>query len=413
MSVNYGYNKNSYQNSGDISEDLQNPNDINSLNENKDNSEINENKNNKNENNSTSNKDNKENDSTTARQINIKITKAEPIQNNNDNNPSEENQNNNNQEESPKEIVTEFSKKIKNKNEDLSNREDLYKNQISLLEQKIKEIQENHKINMLQLANEGKGKDTDLKSLSKENNTLKNNLESISLKLDELIYKSTSNPRKMIQKAKLDENKKKESNYEFQILIRDKEIKNKQHLIEILQKDNKKLKNSLNTINNNSDVGGNQIKKQLNEKNMEIFEIQNKLKDYKLKVSEHYQCGKKIEYLNKMIESKTNEIREKKKEVIKKENQTNRLNTKINMVDKALEVLEENKSKNKNKLKAKQKKYLLNHLKEIDELNQMNKNNDLSQKYVNTSAINQNNVKNKILKKILIIVILMKKTAII
>ena len=211
MSVNYGYNKNSYQNSGDISEDLQNPNDINSLNENKDNSEINENKNNKDVNNSTSNKDNKEYDSTTARQINIKITKAEPIQNNNDNDPSEENQNNNNQEESPKEIVTEFSKKIKNKNEDLSNREDLYKNQISLLEQKIKEIQENHKINMLQLTNEGKGKDTDLKSLSKENNTLKNNLESISLKLDELIYKSTSNPRKMIQKAKLDENKKKES----------------------------------------------------------------------------------------------------------------------------------------------------------------------------------------------------------
>ena len=65
-------------------------------------------------------------------------------------------------------------------------------------------MEENHKNNVFTLSNNGKNKDKDLKSLSKENNRLKNNLESISLKLDEMIYKSTSNPMRILKKNKID-----------------------------------------------------------------------------------------------------------------------------------------------------------------------------------------------------------------
>lgn len=66
-----------------------------------------------------------------------------------------------------------YSKKIQNKNEDLINKENKYKNEISSLEQKIKEMEENHKNNFLKLTNDGKNKDVKLKDLSKENNSLK------------------------------------------------------------------------------------------------------------------------------------------------------------------------------------------------------------------------------------------------
>ena len=234
--------------------------------------------------------------------------------------------------------MNDFSKKIQNKNQNLLDRENMYKNQISSLEQKIKEIQENHKNNISKLVNDGKSKDVELKTLSKENNSLKNNLENLSSKLDEMIYKSTSNPRKLIMQSKLDENKKKE-NYEQQIKIKEKEIRNRQQLIDILEKDNKKLKDSWNSIDNIGKDGGNKIKEQLKIKNTEIIEIQNKIKEYKHIISEHAICEKKIEFLNKIIENKRKTIHSKISETAIKDNKNNELNTKLNMVDKALEQL--------------------------------------------------------------------------
>ena len=157
------------------------------------------------------------------------------------NNKIQNNQNKTSKKEETKNELNNYSKKIINKNESLQNKESIYKDQISSLEQKLIDIQENHKNNILKLKNDGKSKDINLNFLSKENNALQNNLETISLKLDEMIYKSASNPRKLIKKNILDDNKKKESKYEQQILIKDKEIKNKQQLIDILNKDNKKL----------------------------------------------------------------------------------------------------------------------------------------------------------------------------
>jgi hypothetical protein len=174
-----------------------------------------------------------------------------------------------------------------------------------------------------------------------------------------MIYKSTSNPRKLIMQSKLDENKKKE-NYEQQIKIKEKEIRNRQQLIDILEKDNKKLKDSWNSIDNIGKDGGNKIKEQLKIKNTEIIEIQNKIKEYKHIISEHAICEKKIEFLNKIIENKRKTIHSKISETAVKDNKNNELNTKLNMVDKALEQLEENRKQNKQKkLKLKQKNYSL------------------------------------------------------
>lgn len=191
----------------------------------------------------------------------------------------------------------------------------------------------------------GKTIDVDLKHLSKENNTLKNNLESISVKLDEMIYKSTNNPKKIIKNKMLNESKNKEPNYEQQIMIKNKEIKNKQQLIDILNRDKIKLKNSLKLLDNTGTEGGNKMNNELRDRNLEIIELENKIKNYKLIISDHAQCVKKIDYLNKMIGSKKREIVATKLEISEKDSKTNELNSKINMVDKALEILEENKNK--------------------------------------------------------------------
>ena len=322
MSTNSSPKNASKENSEKNSENIPNPNEISANNDN----DIQETNNEPQSNDDNNNNDKDVNGQIPSKEINIKITKID--------NNKEENAN----EDDTKNKMNEFSKNIQNKNQNLLDRENMYINQISSLEQKIKEIQENHKNNISKLVNEGKSKDVELKTLSKENNSLKNNLENLSSKLDEMIYKSTSNPRRLIMQSKLDENKKKE-NYEQQIKIKEKEIRNRQQLIDILEKDNKKLKDSWNSIDNIGKDGGNKVKEQLKIKNTEIIEIQNKIKEYKHIISEHAICEKKIEFLNKIIENKRKTIHSKISETSIKDNKNNELNTKLNMVDKALEQL--------------------------------------------------------------------------
>ena len=196
----------------------------------------------------------------------------------------------------------------------------------------------------------------------------------------------------------LNESKNKEPNYEQQIMIKNKEIKNKQQLIDILNRDKIKLKNSLKLLDNSGTEGGNKMNNELRERNLEIIELENKIKNYKLIISDHAQCVKKIDYLNKMIGNKKREIVATKLEISEKDSKTNELNSKINMVDKALEILEENK--NKKKLKLKKKDYQLSLENEYNqtEQKQIIKNNRIqSQKYVKTIPSNNNAIKNKIL----------------
>ena len=88
-----------------------------------------------------------------------------------------------------------------------------------------------------------------------------------------------------------------------------------------------------------------------------------------------------------MIESKKEELRDKKKEIIKKENQANDLNTKINMYEQALVVLEKNKIEKKLKLKKKMEKKKINISKE--ELSP-DKNYNSNQNYTKTLPSNNN-----------------------
>ena len=209
--------------------------------------------------------------------------------------------------------------------------------------------------------NDGKSKDANLKSLSKENNSLKSNLESLSLKLDELIYKSTSNPRKLIMQSKVDENKKKE-NIEQQIEIKKKELKNREQLLDILKKDKIKLTESWNRITNIGTDG----KEQLKTKNKEIEDLQKSIKELKIVISEHSICEKKIKFLTKLVNNRRSKIKSKNIEMEKRGGQNNELNKKINMFDEALGKLEENKKikkkeeeTKKKKLRLKQKNYSL------------------------------------------------------
>jgi hypothetical protein len=172
-------------------------------------------------------------------------------------------------------------------------------------------------------------------------------------------------------------------------------------LIDILNRDKIKLQNSLKLLENTDNEGGNKMKNELRDRNLEIIELENTIRNYKLIISEHAQCVKKIDYLNKMIGSKKREIVATKLEINEKDSKTNELTSKINMVDKALEILEENKNKKKLKLKHKQKDYQLSLENEYNQTEQQKivKSSRIhSQKYVKTIPSNSNAIKNKILK---------------
>ena len=56
-------------------------------------------------------------------------------------------------------------------------------------------------------------------------------------------------------------------------MVKDKEIENKNQLIEILEKDHKKLKHSMENINNNNGDVKNLMRDKLKKKNLEILKI--------------------------------------------------------------------------------------------------------------------------------------------
>ena len=155
----------------------------------------------------------------------------------------------------------------------------------------------------------------------------------------------------------MDETKKKESNYEQTVMMKDKEIQNKKQLIEILEKDNQYLKNSMKRINNKSVTDdGNKLKNKLKKQNSEIMKIQEKLQNYKKIISEHNFCGKTIDYLKQNIQRKKAELANKKNEGIKKELIVDRMNTKLNLLEQAIVKMDDNITKRKLEEKKKRKK---------------------------------------------------------
>ena len=247
----------------------------------------------------------------------------------------------------------------------------------------------------------GKTKDNNLKYLSKQNNSMKNYLQSLSVKLDQMIYKSTRSPRKML-KISVENGNKKKNNYDRQILVKKEEIKNKQKYINILKKENEKLTNMFKLVDNTSSSGGSKDRTKLEEINLEILDLQSKLKNYKLISTEHLKCEQKKERLQEMILMNKHEISNTKKEIVEKDNKKIKLNTDINKFEDALKILEENKAKKKLKLKQKQKqKYNIltsdgNVSKEILPLIKGSKHQN--KMYINTTTSSNVNIKNQMLK---------------
>ena len=284
MSVNYSQKRRGSNESSDPNENIPNTNDIEQENDNQNSSQINNSKENE-----------KAPISTT--EINSKIPGVKQENDANKNkNKDKDSTKKNGMKLDVKDNKKKFSSKKENKNID-------YQLQISSLEDKIKEIETNHTSTMIKLSSEGKDIDIKLKSISKENNILTNNLESLSSELDKMIYKVTSNPGKLLKQRKLDEQKKSENNGKQQLSLKNKEIQNKQKLIDILKKDNQRLKNEMERINKNSlELDENKLIANLVEKNKEIKVLENKIKEYKGKIEEHNKCERNIETLNKLIE---------------------------------------------------------------------------------------------------------------
>jgi len=165
MSVNYSQKRRGSNESSDPNENIPNTNDIEQENDNQNSSQINNSKENE-----------KAPISTT--EINLKIPGVKQENDANKNkNKDKDSTKKNGMKLDVKDNKKKFSSKKENKNID-------YQLQISSLEDKIKEIETNHTSTMIKLSSEGKDIDIKLKSISKENNILTNNLESLSSELD-------------------------------------------------------------------------------------------------------------------------------------------------------------------------------------------------------------------------------------
>ena len=269
MSVNYSQKQRDSDESIDPNDNIPNTNDIEGENDIQNTSQVNSQK-------------ETEKPPISTTEINLKIDATKQSNNTNKNKEKDKTKKNGiNSEE--KDMKKKFQIKKENNNLD-------YQMQISSLEDKIKEIESNHTNTMIKLSSEGKNIDVKLKSISKENKILTNNLESLSSELDKMIYKVTSNPGKILKQKKSENNGKENSD------IKNKEIQNKQKLIDILKKDNLRLKNEVERINKNSfEQDENKLIANLVEKNKEIKILENKLKEYKNKIDEHNKCEKNIE----------------------------------------------------------------------------------------------------------------------
>ena len=154
-------------------------------------------------------------------------------------------------------------------------------------------------------------KNKNLKYLSNINKNLKISLNSLTKKLDELLYKFTKDQKKL--KPKNNNISEKDKNFEEQLLLKEKELKHQQNMINILSNDNKKLKHSLE-IQNNYEINRN-LSDKLCVKEQEIVNLKKIIKDYEHKYEKHNECQKEIDLLKIKLLNNQKELSEKKKEI--------------------------------------------------------------------------------------------------
>ena len=104
-----------------------------------------------------------------------------------------------------------------------------YQKIISDLESKLSQNDINYLKEITKLNEEISVKNNNLKTLSKLNENLKLSLKNLTQRLDELIYKFTKDQKKLIRNNKsnsLDKNNDIEKNFEKQLSLKEKELKN-------------------------------------------------------------------------------------------------------------------------------------------------------------------------------------------
>ena len=224
-----------------------------------------------------------------------------------------------------------------------------YKVIISDLETKLTQIDSYHMKEISKLKEEIDTKDKNLKSLSKVNKNLKISLNNLTKRLDELIFKFTKDQKKLIHKNNLSSDKQK--NFEEQLLLKERELKNQQNMINILSKDNKKLRHNLdikNTFELNRDLSD-----KLYIKDQEIINLKKIIKDYEHKYKKHDECQKEIDMLREKLLNNQKELSEKKKEIFISHKNITQLQSKFVSSESAINLINKNIKERNKKIKLK------------------------------------------------------------
>ena len=224
-----------------------------------------------------------------------------------------------------------------------------YEKRIVDLETKLSQIDSYHMKEISKLNEEINIKDKNLKLLSKVNKNLRNSLSNLTQKLDELLYKFTKDQKKLNLKGNNMNNK--EKNFEEQLLLKEKELKNQQNMINILTKDNKKLRHSLE-VQNNFELNRN-LSDKLFIKEKEIVNLNKIIKDYEHKYQKHNECQKEIDSLKEKLINNQKELSEKKKEIFISHKNITQLHSKIINSESAINLINKNIKERKRKEKLK------------------------------------------------------------
>ena len=280
-----------------------------------------------------------------------------------------------------------------------------YEKRINDLETKLSQIDSFHMKEISKLNEEINIKDKNLKLLSKVNKNLRNSLNNLTHKLDELLYKFTKDQKKLNLKNNNGNNK--EKNFEEQLLLKEKELKNQQNMINILSKDNKKLRHSLE-IQNNFELNRS-LSDKLLIKEKEIINLNKIIKDYEHKYKKHNECQKEIDSLKEKLINNQKELSEKKKEIFISHKNITELHSKIINSENAINIINKNIKERKRKEKLKLNLNGLNNSpdgkigttinnkkiyspifmhRELSENNRINKNIDISNNHKNNIIYN-------------------------
>ena len=234
-----------------------------------------------------------------------------------------------------------------------------YQKIISDLESKLSQNDINYLKELTKLNEEINVKNNNLKTLSKLNENLKLSLKNLTQRLDELIYKFTKDQKKLIRNNRsnsLDKSNDIEKNFEKQLSLKEKELKNQQNIINILSRDNKKLRHNLeikNTFEMNRSLSD-----KLYLKEQEIINLNKIIKDYEHKYKKHNECQKEIDSLREKLFNNQKELSEKKKEIFISHKNITQLQSKFIQSESAINIINNNiKERNK---KAKLKINIIN-----------------------------------------------------